>query len=87
MAVEVLDFHAEWCGPCTQQEPVLDDLDADYDDVTFTSIDIEENVDTAKAYNVNTVPTLVILDDDEIHTTLTGYQPREAIEEHLSALE
>ncbi|GAB3039391.1 thioredoxin [Natronobiforma cellulositropha] len=86
MGVEVLTFHAEWCGPCTQQEPVVAELEGEYEEVAFTSLDVEDHVETAKAYDVNTVPTLVILADDEVEATLTGYQPRAQIEDHLRQL-
>lgn len=86
MSVEVLEFHAAWCGPCKQQRPIVDDLDEEYGDVTFSYVDIEEDTDIAREYDVQTVPTLVILHDEIEQARLTGFQQRETIEAQLTAL-
>ncbi|ELY97949.1 thioredoxin family protein [Natrialba asiatica] len=86
MSVEVIGFRAEWCGPCKQLRPILDELDEEYEDVEFSHVDIAEETETVNEYSVQSVPTLVILNDGEIQTQMTGFQQKETIEEQLTAL-
>lgn len=86
MTVEVLDFHAEWCGPCKQQDPILEELEEEYDEVEFTYIDIEENADAANKYGIQSIPTLVIRNDDTVEVQLTGLQQKDTIAGHLDEL-
>ena len=58
----LLDFHAQWCGPCKQLGPVLEELDKEYDGkVDIYKIDIEDDIELAQMFNVMSVPTLVFI--------------------------
>jgi Thioredoxin domain-containing protein len=60
MTVRLTDFYADWCGPCKTQDPILEDLEADYEDVEFAKVDVDEEQDVANQYQVRSLPTLVI---------------------------
>jgi thioredoxin 1 len=83
MTVRLMDFYADWCGPCKTQDPILEDLEADYDHVSFEKIDVDENQDVANQYSVRSLPTLIVENDDGIVDRFVGVTQREDIENAL----
>lgn len=82
MTVTLKDFHAEWCGPCKTQDPILEELEEDWGDrVTFEKIDVDENQDIANEYQVRSIPTIVIENDDGVVERFVGVTQREQLEE------
>lgn len=65
MTVTILDFYADWCGPCKTQDPILEQVEEDVDDVVVEKVDVDADQETANEYQVRSIPTLVILDSDE----------------------
>ena len=72
MTVTLMDFQADWCGPCKTQEPILEELEDDWPEVTFERIDVEEKQDIANEYQVRSLPTLIIENDDGIVERFIG---------------
>lgn len=69
----LLDYWAEWCGPCKMIAPVLDEIAADYQGkLTVAKINIDENPKTPQQYGVRGIPTLMIFKDGEIQATKVG---------------
>lgn len=60
----VIDFNAEWCGPCKQFAPVFEAAAEKYDNMDFVSIDVDENPEMAERYGVESIPMVVILNSD-----------------------
>lgn len=84
MTVTIKDFYADWCGPCKTQDPILEELEEDYGDrVTFEKIDVDENEDVANEYQVRSIPTVVIEDDDGVVERFVGVTQREQLEDAL----
>lgn len=84
MTVTLLDFHADWCGPCKTQDPILEELMEDWEDsVEFKKIDVDENQDIANQYQVRSIPTVIVEDDDGVVERFVGVTQREAIESAL----
>ncbi len=60
----VIDFWAEWCGPCKKMSPVVDELAAEYDGVVdVCKCDVEENVEVAAKFGIMAIPTIVFVKD------------------------
>jgi thioredoxin 1 len=73
----LVDFWAEWCGPCKMIAPVLNDLAKDLEEqLVIGKLDIDENQDTAMAYGVMSIPTLLLFKDGEPIDRIVGYQPK-----------
>ncbi|WP_299237078.1 thioredoxin domain-containing protein [Natronomonas sp.] len=83
MAVTLKDFYADWCGPCKTQDPILEELEADYPDVTFEKVDVDEKQDVANEYQVRSLPTLIVENDDGVVERFVGVTQRDDIESAL----
>ena len=69
----LVDYWAEWCGPCQMIAPLLDQVAAEYaDKVKVVKVDIDDNQATAAKYGIRGIPTLMIFQDGELKTTKTG---------------
>ena len=79
----VIDFYATWCGPCRMQSPVIEALAEERQDVHFTKMDVDDNPETAKNFGIMAIPTLLIKKDGQVVDRLTGYTPKEKLNEIL----
>lgn len=62
----VVDFYADWCGPCQMQGPILEEFSDEVKEVKVCKINIDENPDLASQYSIMTIPTIMVLKDGEI---------------------
>lgn len=79
---KILHFTANWCMPCKRLKPVIDEFIAKNPEVEYQAIDVDVDFNLAKAYQVQSVPTLIILSDDDIfsrHTGIGNYQKIESL--------
>ena len=84
MTVKLKDFHADWCGPCKTQDPILDEMEGDWEEsVEFEKIDVDENQDVANEYQVRSIPTIVIENDEGVVERFVGVTQREQLETAL----
>ena len=73
----LVDFWAEWCGPCKMIAPALEDLANDYGDkVTVAKLNIDENPKTPGQYGVRGIPTLMLFKDGKVAATQVGALPK-----------
>jgi len=73
----LVDFWAEWCGPCKMIAPVLEELAQELDgQLVIGKLDIDENQDTAMAFGVMSIPTLLLFKGGEPVDRIVGYQPK-----------
>ena len=78
----IVDFWAEWCGPCHAVSPVLDRI-ADEHDLKLVKVNIDEQQDLAMRYGVQSIPTMILFKDGEPAAAAIGAQPKGALERAL----
>ncbi|MFC3883620.1 thioredoxin [Bacillus songklensis] len=79
------DFWAPWCGPCKMIAPVLEELDREVgDQVKIIKLDVDENPETTRDFEVMSIPTLILFKDGEVVEKVIGYQPKEVLAELIS---
>ncbi|MFB6182933.1 MAG: thioredoxin [Haloarculaceae archaeon] len=84
MTVTLLDFYADWCGPCKTQDPILEDLEEEWGDtVTFEKVNVDEQQDVANEYQVRSLPTLIVENDDGIVDRFVGVTQADDLESAL----
>ncbi|PSQ58214.1 thiol reductase thioredoxin [Halobacteriales archaeon SW_7_71_33] len=84
MTVQLMDFYADWCGPCKTQDPILEEIEEDWNDrFELVQIDVDEEQDIANEYQVRSLPTLIVENDDGIVERFVGVTQREDIETAL----
>lgn len=80
----VVDFHADWCGPCHQVSPVVEMLSEEWDgDVRFVKVDIDRNRDVADAYRITSIPAILLFEDGEPRAWSIGAKPGYVLEREL----
>lgn len=83
--VVLVDFGAEWCHPCKQLDPIVDEIAVELaDKLKVMKLDIDENVDSTMKWGVMGVPTLILFKDGEPVERLTGFMPKARILDKLS---
>ena len=75
----LVDFWAEWCGPCRMVSPVVEEIAAENPQIKVCKINVDEQQALAQQYGVRSIPTLVVFKDGRIHKTAVGARPKQAI--------
>src|SRR5690606_40336698 len=86
----LVDFWAEWCGPCRMVSPVLDEIQAENPEkITILKLNVDENPDLAMKYQITSIPAMKVFSGGEERKTIIGAQPKFALrsEEHTSELQ
>ena len=83
--IVLVDFYAQWCGPCRMISPVLEQLHEEYDGkVKFVKVDIDVNPETAKEYGVMSIPNLLIFKDGELADRLLRFKPKQTLQQWIN---
>ena len=80
----LVDFWAEWCGPCHQIAPILESLAEEYDGkIKFVKVDTEENFETPASYGILSLPTLLVFKEGQQIERITGARPKADLMRYL----
>ncbi|HHT87617.1 MAG TPA: thioredoxin [Clostridiales bacterium] len=80
----LVDFYADWCGPCKMMAPIIDELAKEYDGVVkIGKLNVDNNPDTARHYRVMSIPTMIIFKNGAAVDTVVGAVSKNALKEKL----
>ena len=82
----VLDFLAEWCGPCRMLAPVLEEIGTEYPEVAFGKVNVDEEAGLAQMFKIVSIPTLVFMKNGEIIKKSVGYLDADGLRAVLDGL-
>ena len=82
----VLDFWAEWCGPCRMLSPVLEEIGTEYPEVAFGKVNVDEEAGLAQMFGIVSIPTLVFMKNGKIIKKSVGYLDADGLRAVLDGL-
>ena len=83
----LVDFWAEWCGPCRMVAPVVEELAEEYEGrISFVKLDVDQNPKAASRYGIMSIPTLLIFKDGSPVSNIVGFRPKAELKRSLDAV-
>lgn len=79
----LIDFWATWCGPCRMLAPIIEELAKERDDIKVGKVNVDEEAELAEKFDIESIPTLVLIKNGKIVSRSLGYRPKSDIEEML----
>jgi len=84
--IKLLDFYADWCGPCKVMSPIFEEIEKDYvGQIEFQKVDVESESDLASKFGVMSIPTFVLVKDDKEIDRKVGAMPKEMLKMWLDS--
>ena len=78
--IAIVDFWADWCGPCRMIAPILEEVDREISDVTVMKVNVDKEPALADRFSINAIPTLLFFKDGQLVKQKTGLYPRDALD-------
>ncbi len=83
----VMDFYADWCGPCKMMAPVFESLSEEYKEkVKFVKVNTEENPELSASFSIQGIPALVIINNEEEVDRIVGYVPEAELKSRIDGI-
>jgi len=83
----LVDFYADWCGPCKMMAPVIEELSAQYEGkAKIGKLDVDQNGVTAQKYRVMSIPTILLIKDGKVVETVVGAVPKQQLEAKIKSV-
>jgi len=80
----IIDVYASWCGPCQQMEPIFEELEKELGHLyTFAKLNVDEARDISTHYGVTSIPTFILIKNNEVRSKLLGYKSKAALKEKI----
>ena len=80
----LVDFYADWCGPCKMLTPVLEEINNEDEEVRVIKVNIDDARFLANYYQIQSIPTLILLKDGQLLHRMVGFRPKKNIEELIA---
>ena len=81
----LVDFYADWCGPCRMVGPIVEDLSNTMVDVNFTKINVDEEAEIAGLFGVRSIPTLILFKEGQEIDRIVGFAPKQKLESFINS--
>ena len=83
----LVDFWADWCGPCKQISPIVEEIAAEHEDkLSVVKVNVDENSGLAAMFHIRSIPTLILFIDGKPADTITGAMPKPALLKYLATV-
>ena len=80
----LIDFYADWCGPCKMLLPIIEDFSKGHEEITIIKVNVDKYPDIAQKYGVMTIPTLILYKDNKLVKKQVGFISLDALEKWVS---
>ncbi|MCR5718551.1 MAG: thioredoxin [Oscillospiraceae bacterium] len=81
----VVDFNADWCGPCKMLAPIIEELADEMDDVEFFACNVDDNMKLAQEFGIMSIPAVGVFKNGKLVDMSVGYKPKGSLELFISA--
>lgn len=79
----LVDFYADWCGPCKMLSPILHEIEAELPDLIIAKINVDDSTSLAIQYGIQSIPTMLVIENGEIINKAVGFRSKEQILEMI----
>lgn len=84
--ITIVDFYANWCGPCRMLSPVLEELEEENNNISIAKVDVDEARELAMKYKISAIPALLFFKDGELVSTEVGFMSKDDLLEVLKGI-